>query len=549
MGLFEGLNLLILGLVIASVFGTLATLAIIFQIRANHRLSASLNEARDLHAHLARDVEAVTQVMNEGLYLLRLEHDALVVDRHYSAVLDLKVSDLQSPVEVLLRASDLDDNTINQIFGCLRASFGVSILQWDFNAKILPKELTVLREKDIRTITLKWKAIRSRDGLIAKIVLLATDTTDLKQLQEDARTRYDDAKRLMELIGNSPKKIGEYFAIVESVLSEAKSSSGEPDSAVLNFRNIHTLKGMARGYQLEELTRCLNELEDAFQDQPEPAKALQHAPALLACETALRAYKRLFLRVYTQKLASSQISVDPKLILTLTNQIETAFMRSDIQAALSAVNEIQAIFACTLDKIIIDEIGMVKKLSEDLGKPMPELYINEIDFQVSEECKVMLRKVFVHLFRNSIDHGLESEVGRRAEGKDISGQISIQAVRSTDNRSYRIRYSDDGQGLRLDKILQKALDLGLADHSHNYSDQEIADLIFESGLSTASRGSSFSGRGVGMDAVRSFLKQGGGSISIQLDRSTEGKGRPFAFIIDVPLQTPAAEIRPLKSVS
>ena len=341
-------------------------------------------------------------------------------------------------------------------------------------------------------------------------MLLATDTTDLKQLQEDARTRYDDAKRLMELIGNSPKKIGEYFAIVESVLSEAKSSSGEPDSAVLNFRNIHTLKGMARGYQLEELTRCLNELEDAFQDQPEPAKALQHAPALLACETALRAYKRLFLRVYTQKLASSQISVDPKLILTLTNQIETAFMRSDIQAALSAVNEIQAIFACTLDKIIIDEIGMVKKLSEDLGKPMPELYINEIDFQVSEECKVMLRKVFVHLFRNSIDHGLESEVGRRAEGKDISGQISIQAVRSTDNRSYRIRYSDDGQGLRLDKILQKALDLGLADHSHNYSDQEIADLIFESGLSTASRGSSFSGRGVGMDAVRSFLKQGGG---------------------------------------
>lgn len=540
MWILEGQNLVLVGFVLALLFGVLASVAMLYQMKQVQRAERREAEVRDLHFTLRRDVEAVTQAMTEGLYLLRLENNQIVVDRNYSAAVEIPANDAQNPLDQLLNASELSKEERADIHRILTASFGITILQWDFNAKTLPKELRVDMDRKVKILSLKWKAIRTTEGLVAKIVLLTVDITELRNHEEDARTRYDDAKRLMELIGNSPKKIGEYFAIIESMLDDAKNNNQTATiTPSLHFRNIHTLKGMARGYQLEELSRCLHELEDALEEDPEAVKSLQHLPAFITCESSFRAYRRLFLKVYTQKLANAQVSADPKLMLGLTDQIETAVIRSDLRSIVESLNEIRSIFACTLDKIIIDEIGMIKKLAEDLGKPTPELYINELDLQVSEETKVLLRKVFVHLFRNSLDHGIETEARRHSAGKSLKGSITIQS--SLENDSYRIRYFDDGNGLNLDSIREKASQLGIIDRNENLTEQALAELIFEAGLSTASRGSSFSGRGVGMDAVRSFLRQGGGHISIQLEKNQEGKGRPFSFLIEIPRENKASK--------
>ncbi len=114
---------------------------------------------------------------------------------------------------------------------------------------------------------------------------------------------------------------------------------------------------------------------------------------------------------------------------------------------------------------------------------------------------------------------------------------------------YRITYTDDGQGLSLSRILKKAQELGVAKTDRPYKDQETAELIFHPGLSTASQGNTISGRGVGMDAIRSFLKQEGGNISIKLNEEFRGDLRPFSFLIDIPLPKVDPKPEPLKKIS
>lgn len=539
---------LLAGFSVALAWAAWLRLGLLYQ---NYELGLKLVQAKHDFEGLSRDAAIIVEHMAEGMYIFKInEVDELSMEALHSP---LTAHDDESrkiggfaTLDAIWKASALPAEFVETMNGILKRSIGDTILQWDSMASHLPKEFRLTLERGTRVVTAKWEAI-AEDGIVQKILLLLDDVTELRLMYEDARARSDDARRLMELISNSPKKIGEFFSIAEAVITEGKGIV-EGDSAALNLRNIHTLKGMARGYQMLELCECFTQLEASVQSQPlGAAKSLQHLPAFLACEISLRNYKNLFMRAYTRHISGNQVSSDPKVVLDLCSQIETAYVRSDIESAFNALNEIRAIFACTLDKIVIDEISMLRKLADELGKPHPNLYVNELDIRLSEESKITLRKVFVHLFRNSIDHGIESEEERIAKGKAGRGQISIHAAKGRE--FYRITYKDDGQGLSLSKILKKAVDLGLADADRSYTPQEMAELIFQSGLSTVAVPNPISGRGVGMDAIRSFLRQDGGNISIELDPESEGAMQTFSFLIDIPLRKEEQKPQFLKRVS
>jgi len=125
----------------------------------------------------------------------------------------------------------------------------------------------------------------------------------------------------------------------------------------------------------------------------------------------------------------------------------------------------------------------------------------------------------VHLVRNSIDHGIEMPEVRAAAGKSEHGTISLHAYHKGGN--VIVEVSDDGGGLRKDKILAKAIERGLVANDAELSDERIQNLIFAPGFSTADVVSDVSGRGVGMDVVRRNINELGGHIQIF---STQGQG-------------------------
>jgi two-component system, chemotaxis family, sensor kinase CheA len=171
---------------------------------------------------------------------------------------------------------------------------------------------------------------------------------------------------------------------------------------------------------------------------------------------------------------------------------------------------------------------MVRDLSGRLGKQV-EL---KVTGDQTELDKTVLEKIgdpLVHLVRNSVDHGIEMPAMRAAAGKPAVGVVSLEAYHKGGN--IVVEVCDDGGGLQRDRILAKALERGLvAAHETSLTDEQIYDLIFMAGFSTADQATDISGRGVGMDVVRRNIKELGGSIEV---RSTLGRGS--RFIITLPL--------------
>ena len=152
---------------------------------------------------------------------------------------------------------------------------------------------------------------------------------------------------------------------------------------------------------------------------------------------------------------------------------------------------------------------------------------------VRTQASSLLKNLFTHLLRNSVDHGIECAADRQAAGKPAAGRIHLDLT--VDDGKLWIRLKDDGRGLAIAKIRQRATEQSLITRGARSTDDEVAQLIFRSGFSTAEQVTEVSGRGVGMDAVRGFLEKEGGSIGIRFLDEREGANfRAFETVIALP---------------
>ncbi len=168
---------------------------------------------------------------------------------------------------------------------------------------------------------------------------------------------------------------------------------------------------------------------------------------------------------------------------------------------------------------------LARDLARDCGKKVAfsvEGEDTELDRTVVEEISDPL----VHMVRNSLDHGLESAAERLRVGKPEAGKVQLKAYHQGSNIVLEI--SDDGRGIDPDKVFAKALRQGLVVEGQNLSREEILNLIFLPGFSTAEKVTSISGRGVGMDVVRRNIEKLRGKIEIESDL---GKGSRFRIIL------------------
>ena len=170
---------------------------------------------------------------------------------------------------------------------------------------------------------------------------------------------------------------------------------------------------------------------------------------------------------------------------------------------------------------------LVHDLSGQLDKKI-ELVLSGESTELDKTVMEKIGDPLVHLVRNSLDHGIEKPDVRIAAGKPETGEIHLNAYHEGGN--IVIEITDDGAGLNLEKILSKAKSSGLVSDNDNLSDEEIADLIFRPGFSTADVVSDVSGRGVGMDVVRRNIRALGGTVDV-----TTKTGQGSVFTIRLPL--------------
>lgn len=177
------------------------------------------------------------------------------------------------------------------------------------------------------------------------------------------------------------------------------------------------------------------------------------------------------------------------------------------------------------------EIGLVpvetlvtkfKRLVRDLSKTLDKKvnFLSEgAETKVDKDVIELMADPMIHLIRNAIDHGIETPTDRRASGKAEHGTVKLKAF--TTGSYVNITISDDGKGIPKDHVLRKAIEKGIVSKDALLTDDEILQLIFHPGLSTAASVSDVSGRGVGMDVVKQKIQELRGDVSI---RSFAGEG-------------------------
>jgi len=181
---------------------------------------------------------------------------------------------------------------------------------------------------------------------------------------------------------------------------------------------------------------------------------------------------------------------------------------------------------------------IVRDLSIETGKKI-ELQMLGAETELDRQVLDLIKDPLTHMVRNSADHGLETPADRAAMNKPETGTITLNAYH--EGGHIIIDIADDGKGLPMDRIRQKCIDNGLLTESEleALTDQQIQQYIFKAGFSTAEKVTSVSGRGVGMDVVRTNIEKIGGTIEL---KSEEGRGSTFTIKIPLTLAIVAALI-------
>ncbi|WP_018132540.1 chemotaxis protein CheA [Effusibacillus pohliae] len=172
---------------------------------------------------------------------------------------------------------------------------------------------------------------------------------------------------------------------------------------------------------------------------------------------------------------------------------------------------------------------MVRDLAKDLNKKV-EFEIHGAETELDRTVIDEIGDPLVHILRNALDHGLETPEERIRTGKSEVGKLQLTAYHSGNH--VFIEIADDGRGIDRRKILQKAVERGLIDaaRTEGLSDEQVFDFMFRPGFSTADKISDVSGRGVGLDVVKSKIESLGGRVVVH---SVPGEGT--RFIIQLPL--------------
>jgi two-component system chemotaxis sensor kinase CheA len=275
--------------------------------------------------------------------------------------------------------------------------------------------------------------------------------------------------------------------------------------------------------------------------EPPESPAAQVTNAGSAVESTLRVDVVLLNRmmnlvgelVLTRNQVLQATASDPKMTL-LSRRLDmvTADLRESVMKA--RMQPVSNIFS-KMPRIIRD-------LSQSLGRRV-RLEVEGQDTELDKSLLEAIKDPLTHAVRNSLDHGIEPPDVREAAGKDPEGTLKLRA--SHESSHVIIEVSDDGAGIAVEKIRQKAIERGVitAERAAQQSDRELLQLIFLPGFSTAAKITNVSGRGVGMDVVRTNVEKIGGKVEID---SHTGKGTTLRLRIPLTLAIiPALIVRSL----
>lgn len=377
-----------------------------------------------------------------------------------------------------------------------------------------------------RHIKLEYFPLTGEAGMEG-VVVVASDITNLVEAQREAETEREHARLILNLL-NKKQQLARFVRETQSFLRDLEANLAvDPGAWSVDaiFRALHTIKGGAATYNVAATAKAAHEAENmlsAFKESPMP----DHADALLARCREVRASFDGFLEETQRLLGPSAFSEERFVEMPLSelqvlcSRLEHWTKGGDLARNLKAKYVFEPV-ARTFEAF--NEV--LGKVAESEGKKVDPLILKGGELAVFPDVYAGLFSTFVHAFRNAVDHGIETPAVRLERGKPEAGRIEVSFAR--DGGRFRIVVTDDGHGIDPAKIRARLAKNGR--DASGESDEQVIQHVFDSSFSTRDMVTETSGRGVGMDAIRSAAEELGGTCVV---RSETGRGT--VLTVDVP---------------
>lgn len=398
-----------------------------------------------------------------------------------------------------------------------------SALDFDSVVSLLPQSIRAdIGEESPALVKLIYRAIKSGDGKVQKVCVIGRNVDSEERLKIANQSLSTKMSRIQKVAANIVgyesfcEDMDEMFAAAEKIASATETPPAESLGELK--RILHTLKGSLYVFDFSEPATVLHELESNL--------------GLLDTVNEVRGWLGLQEDFLAAKASYSSIRDDIAQTLALTGAKLLRIPKAKVDRLVTQLKrgrpeDLEA--AHELERVPLSDVYakyqvLIEKTCEKLGKDTAQLVFDESADQIMPSEARMFDACLPHLIRNSCDHGIEYAELREERAKPVQGTVRISFKRM--DSCLLLSLSDDGGGIPVDKLAAKAVRKGMWTEAEaaQKSDAEKLQLIFAEEFSTSEQASEVSGRGVGMDAVRTMLTRQGGDVVVH---SKIGEGTRF----------------------
>jgi len=418
-------------------------------------------------------------------------------------------------------------------------------------------------------VKLEWIPLSDETGALDGLMLMIEDVTEKRRLEFEMRKLskiHEESVELMTQIVNlEPDEVQDFVFDSSGLLDQARQivQGAHRDRQFIEglFRTVHTLKGNSGQFQFKGLQKMAMEIETSISHLREEnmleesessvgeevgriSQGLEEAEAYIRRLEDLRSklgrQSENVQEKASRNLPTVMVPIDQIDLLssTLWGIRETGVSHNWSPVVINAVGR-SASMAAHMREVDLGRLAptlqqVIEKTSIRLKKKAKFSLVNSISLDV--DVLRELHRCFVHLVNNALDHGLETPEQRLDAGKLDTGLITLEARKEGDE--VVVIFADDGRGIDYTGLRRKLVERGLVSESDvdSLTNDSVSSFLFQSGFSTRNEVSELSGRGVGLDMVRTTLEELEGTTAIE---AVPGKGTRFVMRIPVDIAQPS----------
>ncbi|TRZ42406.1 HAMP domain-containing protein, partial [bacterium] len=393
------------------------------------------------------DIQAMLQHMPQGILTITFGNK---IHPEYSAYLEtiFETTDIaeRDMMDLVFSNTDLGSDVLSQVDAVIGACIGEDAMNFEFNQHLLVGEIEKkMPDGRVKMLELLWSPIIDDDGNTARLLLCIHDVTELRLLAAEANEKKHELVVIGEIIAVSQEKFFEFIDSSTKFLEENEHLIHEhpkpnADTITQLFRNMHTVKGNARTYGFKHLTNTVHEAEQTYDELRKKYPDVVWDQGVLLAELAVvKAAVDRYAKINEVSLGRKgpgrrgnverYLLVDKKQIRETLHRLETVNTSNlyELLAVRDAVRQVLRLLGTEkIGETLASVFESLPALAMELGKVPPIVEIKDNDYVVRNQASGMLKNVFMHMVRNSMDHGLETPEERLVQGKPAAGTIRLQ---------------------------------------------------------------------------------------------------------------------------